>query len=180
MKMRLEDGAVVTDPWRVLDDEAAAPDGAPVIVSLDRWQREGDALARRNAPLGLLLAPDTPPAALAEADLDRFAVIALDFPAFTDGRGFSLARLLRRRFRYRGELRAVGQVLRDQAAFLRRCGFDTVEPAPEDLPAWRAALSEISLVYQPAEDRRVPIPALRQARGTALTTPARAASPSPD
>jgi uncharacterized protein (DUF934 family) len=154
---------IVADPWTSLGDEDALPEGAPAIVGLERWQAERETLARRNAPLGIRLRADQPPKEIAE-DLDRFGVIALEFPSFGDGRAYSYARLLRERYGYRGELRAVGQVLRDQALFMRRCGFDAFEVADGTSAAgWREALGEVSVFYQPTEDGRPAAPGLRAA-----------------
>ncbi len=160
----IKDDEIVEDPWIAVDDEDALPEGVPAIVSLARWRAERDTLAGRNAPLGIRLRADQPPAEIA-AELDRFQVIALEFPSFGDGRAYSYARLLRARHGYRGELRAVGNVLRDQALFMRRCGFDAFEVAEgTGVAGWREALGEISVFYQPAEDGR---PAAHSLRGHA-------------
>ena len=146
-----------TPPWAALDDETPLPAGAWPIVSLERWQDERDILLQAGVPLGLRLRSDQSPAAVAD-EVDRFDLIALDFPKFTDGRSYSHARLLRERYGYRGELRAVGKVLRDQFTFLLRCGFDSLEVADESLAgAWDEATSEISHAYQRATDPRAPI-----------------------
>ena len=146
--------AVAPDPWVSLGDDEALPEGAPAIVSFERWQNEREILVTRNAPLGIRLRSDQPPGPIAE-DLDRFQVIALEFPRFGDGRAYSYARLLRARYGYGGELRAVGNVLRDQASFMRRCGFDAFEVAEGTaLEGWREALGEISVFYQPTDDGR--------------------------
>ena len=151
-----KDGRVVDDPWIPVDDDAVLPDGAPALISLARWRADRAALSRRNARLGLRLASAEPPGQVAE-DLDRFALIALEFPAFTDGRAYSTARLLRQRFGYTGELRAVGNVLRDQLLFMQRCGFDTYELCDAAAAAdWAQAFTEIDVVYQAAADRRRP------------------------
>ncbi len=162
----IKDGEFVADFWIAVNDEDPLPEGAPAIVSLARWQAERDTLAGRNAPLGIRLSADQPPAEIAE-DVDRFQVIALEFPSFGDGRAYSYARLLRERHGYRGELRAAGQVLRDQALFMRRCGFDAFEDAEgTGIAGWREALGEISVFYQPTEDGRPATPALRNQRAT--------------
>ncbi|MCH8809777.1 MAG: DUF934 domain-containing protein, partial [Proteobacteria bacterium] len=120
-----------------------------------------EALLQRNAPLGIRLRSDQPPKLVLD-DLDRFAVVALEFPKFGDGRAYSYARLLRERYGYRGELRAVGNVLRDQALFMLRCGFDAFELAEDSaLEGWRESLAEISVFYQPTADGRSPAHALR-------------------
>ena len=161
----IKDDEFSDDPWIAVADEEALPEGAPAIVSLARWQAERETLVGRNAPLGIRLRADQPPAEIAE-DLDRFQVIALEFPIFGDGRAYSYARLLRERHGYRGELRAVGNVLRDQALFMRRCGFDSFEVADSTgIDGWREALGEISVFYQPAEDGRPAAPGLRSAAG---------------
>jgi uncharacterized protein (DUF934 family) len=161
----IKDDEFIDDPWIAVDDDEVLPEGAPAIIGLARWQAERETLEGRNAPLGIQLRADQPPGEIAK-DLDRFQVIALEFPVFGDGRAYSYARLLRERFGYRGELRAVGNVLRDQALFMRRCGFDTFEVAEgTGVDGWREALGEISVFYQPTEDGRPAAPGLRSAPG---------------
>jgi uncharacterized protein (DUF934 family) len=150
----LKDGRIVDDPWRHLGDADASPASAPATVSLKRWFGERDALYRRVGRIGLRLPNDVPPNGLA-ADIERFDLIALSFPRFTDGRAYSQARLLRSRLGFRGELRATGHVLRDQLLFMRRCGFDAFEVSERAVAEdWRAALGAFDLFYQPAEDGR--------------------------
>lgn len=158
----IKDGQVHQDLWRHLDDDEALPaDGAAVTVSLARWERNETELHDWNGRLGLRLDAGQ----LAEqvgAAAGRFDLIMIAFPAFTDGRGFSTARLLRSRHGFRGELRATGQVIRDQFFFLHRVGFDTIEVRDPALAAqWAEALTEVSVVYQPSNDRRVTIPGAR-------------------
>jgi uncharacterized protein (DUF934 family) len=156
----IRNGEAVDDPWLRVADDQDLPDG-PVIVTHARWRDRATALAGHNGPLGIVLTSDQPPALIAE-DLDRFDVVALDFPAFTDGRAYSHARLLRERYGFTGELRAVGNVLRDQLAFMARCGFDAFEIADDDAAeAFKQALAEISVAYQPATDARRPAMVLR-------------------
>ncbi len=182
----IKDSELVSDPWVTLPDEETLPEGASVIVGLERWQAERETLIKRNAPLGLRLRSDQPPEDIAQ-DVERFQVIALEFPRFGDGRAYSYARLLRERYGYRGELRAVGNVLRDQALFMRRCGFDAFEVAEDSaLEGWREALGEISVFYQPTADGRSPAHALRARRNgngneaTHGTAPAAEADPAED
>ncbi len=159
-----KDGQLIDDPWTLVADGAVPPAEGALLVSYATWTEHRDALSRRNAPLGIRLDSDQSPALIAD-DLDRFDLIALDIPVFKDGRAYSYARLLRERYGYAKELRAVGNVLRDQYHFLHRCGFDTFEVATDEAAdAWWEALSEISHAYQPAADARRPILALRQAR----------------
>jgi len=162
----IKDGRVADDPWRRLGDEEQPEAGVSVIVSLERWQAERGALIGRNAPLGLWLKSDQSPADVAD-DLSHFALIALEFPKFSDGRAFSYARLLRERFGYRGEVRAVGEVLRDVLLYMHRCGFDAFEIARHDaVDRWMAALEEMSVWYQPTDDGR-PFVLRQRARGRA-------------
>ena len=107
----LKKGKVIQDRWLTIAGDEDLPIDVPVIVELERFQSERDELLRRNAPLGIRLHSDQPPSEIAE-DLDRFDVVALEFPKFTDGRAYSHARQLRDRYHYRGEVRAVGHVLR--------------------------------------------------------------------
>jgi uncharacterized protein (DUF934 family) len=147
---------IVDDGWTLLDDEAPLGDG-DVIVSLARWHRDRDALAAHRGRVGLKLAPDTKLEDIAE-ELARFDLIALDFPSFVDGRGFSLARLLQDRHHYTGELRAVGDVQRDQIDFMRRCGIDSFAlRADKDAADALKAFKEFTIRYQPAADEAVPV-----------------------
>ncbi len=154
----IKDGKLADDPWQVADDGTAAP----LIVSLEAWQANEGGIRQRNTPIGIRLASDQSPALIAE-DIERFEVIALEFPKFNDGRAYSYARLLRERHGYKGELRAVGNVLRDQFLFMHRCGFDAFEVADTGAAAvWEEALREISVWYQPTADRRKPATTLRR------------------
>ena len=122
-----------------------------------RWRAERDTLIGRNAPVGVRLSNTDPVSDLAP-DLDRLDIIVLEFPKFTDGRAYSQARLLRERYRYQGELRAAGNVLRDQLLFMQRCGFNAFElNHGQPVQAWIAATNEFSVFYQPAADERVPV-----------------------
>jgi uncharacterized protein (DUF934 family) len=121
----IKDRTLVEDRWTLLRDAASltdVPGGTPVIVPLALWQAEHDALAARG-DVGVWLKPSDDPDALA-GDVAHLPLIAIDFPKFVDGRGYSSARLLRDKYRFGGELRAIGDVLRDQLYYLRQCGFD--------------------------------------------------------
>lgn len=153
----IKHGRIVPDPWAQVADDAPLPaDGTPALVSLARWQKDRENLLRHNGALGIRLGADQSPALIAD-DLDRFDLVALAFPKFTDGRAYSYARLLRRRWRFAGEVRAVGNVLRDQLLFMVRCGFDAFETAKDEGPeGFAKALNEIGVFYQPAADDRTP------------------------
>lgn len=136
------------DSWKLLADEDPAGEG-DIIVSEERWGREREQLLSREGRVGVCLGPDAAPDELA-ADLPSIDLIAVEFPKFTDGRGYSIARLLRDRLGFKGELRAVGDVLPDQVLFMQRCGFDSMQLADGRDPAVAlAALEEIRVRYQP-------------------------------
>jgi uncharacterized protein (DUF934 family) len=145
--------AAADDPYTAAGDDGALPEGA-IAVSLARFQRDRETLLARNAPLAVTLASDQSPEALA-GDLDRLSAVFLQFPKFRDGRGYSWARMLRGRFGYRGEIRATGDVLRDQWLYMHRCGVDALEIGPRfRLSDVQAAMAEQTVFYQPAIDGR--------------------------
>lgn len=162
----IKEGVLAEDSWQSLADEDELVEG-PIVVSLERWESERESLLARNTPIGVRLKSDQTPALVAD-DLDRFSVVALEFPKFNDGRAYSYARLLRDRYGFKGEVRAVGNVLRDQFLLMQRCGFDAFEVANEAAAtAWEKAISEISVTYQPGADARRPALALRRNRPAA-------------
>ena len=125
MPKLIKDRAVVDDRWTLVREAASIADlpaDVPVIVPLALWHAQRAVLEVRGN-VGVWLAPNDEPADLA-ADVAALPVIAVDFPKFGDGRGYSTARLLRERYGYRGELRAIGDVLRDQLYAMAECGFD--------------------------------------------------------
>ncbi len=166
-----EGGRVVDDAWTFVDAIEALhdlADDASVLVPLALYKAERVALLERTAPLGVRLEASDEPADLA-ADLSRIALIAIDFPKFTDGRGYSIARLLRERLGYRGTLRAVGDVLRDQLFYMLRSGFDSFAMKHQDMID--DALSSYRVFsegYQTSVDRPVP---LFKRRGLERKTP---------
>ena len=147
IKLHGHDLAWVDDIFTDVADEDDMPEG-PVILSLARFQAEGDALIGANRPVGVRVQADEEFEALAY-DLPRIAVVALVFPKFRDGRHYSAARLLRERYGYRGELRAVGEFTRDHLHFMERVGFDAFELRPgEDAEEALAAFERFSSAYQ--------------------------------
>ena len=159
----IKDGSFVADPWVMVADDMPIPEVSPIIVSLDRWREDRVALEGRGWPLGIRLKSHEAAADIAD-DLSRFEVIALEFPTFMDGRAYSTARLLRERYGFAGELRAVGNVLRDQYLFMHRCGFDAFEVREsETIDGWLEAIAALTIWYQPTGDARVTVPHLRLA-----------------
>ncbi|MCP5432150.1 MAG: DUF934 domain-containing protein [Alphaproteobacteria bacterium] len=154
-------GLPAREDFAAVGSEDALPEGA-VIVPFARYRAEREALLARNAPLGVRIEPGERVEELSD-DLPRLAVIALAFPQFKDGRAFSSARLLRERLGYKGEIRAVGNVLRDQIFFMSRVGFTAFEVEKDkDAAAFAETMAEFSQVYQPSSDRRPTVLALRQ------------------
>ncbi|KNH07067.1 Oxidoreductase probably involved in sulfite reduction [Candidatus Burkholderia brachyanthoides] len=166
MTLIIKNRAVVEDSFVVVraaeDSALPAVDALPagkVIVPFALWKDNKDAIAasRAKEELGVWLAPDDEPADIV-ADFDKLAVIAVDFPVFRDGRGFSIGRLLRERYNWTGELRAIGDVLRDQVLFHLRCGFDAFAVrADKDINDALNAFNEFSELYQGAIDNPEPL-----------------------
>jgi uncharacterized protein (DUF934 family) len=155
---------LVADEFAHVADGAELPAHGPVLIGLERWQAEREALLARGTALGVRLRSDQSPELLA-SDLPRLALVALEFPKFRDGRAYSYARILRERYGYEGEIRAVGDVLMEQLLFMVRTGFDAFEIESEDpLGQFRTALGDFSVWYQPTGDGRKTAVELRQAR----------------
>ncbi|HEY6992076.1 MAG TPA: DUF934 domain-containing protein [Xanthobacteraceae bacterium] len=147
-------GRLVEDRFVRVLDGAPVPDGVPVILPAARLLADAPDLVLRRAPIGVIWPNDRRIADLAPY-LDWLALVALVFPSFRDGRAYSQARLLRERHQFRGELRATGQILRDQFLFLQRAGFDAFEVAkPGDAAAFAEAVRRYSVFYQPTGDGR--------------------------
>ena len=157
----IKNGTRLQDPWFAVATEEELDRSRPMLIPLALWQEHRDRLVDRVGPIGVRLASHESPAAIA-GDLERFDLVALEFPKFTDGRAFSYARLLRERHGFTGEIRAVGHVLRDQIAFLLRCGFDAFDLDERAAAGWEAATGAFSAWYQPAADADAPIPARRR------------------
>lgn len=161
MRRIIKNRQIIEDHWQHVTDGAELPAG-PVIVPLACWKQQRTVLLERGEPVGVRLPNTVNPAELAE-DLPKLAVVALEFPKFADGRAYSQARLLRERYGYQGEIRAVGDVLRDQLLFMARSGFDAFElRADRRLDDALAAFGEFSESYQPATDQ--PLPLYRRGR----------------
>lgn len=162
---------VVEQEWITVtaEDDLPASD-ENLIVPLARFLEQRDVLIGRNGGLGVQLNPGDAPEGLAD-DLDRLSIITVNFPAYTDGRGYSYGRILRERMGFKGELRAVGDVLRDQILYMQRCGFDSYDlnvDGETALAKVRAALAELSVFYQPTGDGRATAMSLRERRRAAL------------
>jgi uncharacterized protein (DUF934 family) len=155
-------GAVlVVDRYSRVEADVGTPESGDVLVSLERFEAEREALLARADSVGVWLRSDQSASALAD-DVGKLALIALDFPVFSDGRAYSSARLLRERYGYRGELRAIGDVLAEQLGFMLRSGFDTFEMAsPNALEEFATIPREVRVVYQPTGDGQATATELR-------------------
>ncbi len=147
----IKDRKVIENQWQHLDDDARAVDGN-ITVSLSRWKTTKDALKTRHGNLGLRITSGDSIEEFAD-NLNELDMICLDFPVFVDGRLFSTARILRGRYGYKGELRAMGNFIRDQIFFLSRVGVDSFElHTPEDPAEALNALDEFTVKYQESSD----------------------------
>jgi uncharacterized protein (DUF934 family) len=154
---------IVEDRWQVVrltegqKAEALELTGDELIVPLAVWLARKDEILARNKPFGVWLDSSEEPEAII-GDLEHFALIAVNFPKFTDGRGYSIARLLRERYSYGGEIRAVGDVLQDQLFFMKRCGIDAYAVREDkDIEKALAGLRAFSESYQAAVDQPQPL-----------------------
>ena len=147
---------LIDDGWALLPPDAAMPETGDVIVGLAQWNAHHDSFERRPGKVGLLLKSDEEPEDIQA--LDQLALIAIEFPRFTDGRGYTSARLLRDRLHFEGELRAVGDVLRDQLFYMARCGIDSFAlKAGKDVDGALEAFRDFSITYQAAADDPRPL-----------------------
>jgi uncharacterized protein (DUF934 family) len=176
MPRLIKDGAIVEDRWTLVREPAsldALPAQIPIIVPLALWKADRAGLASR-AEVGVWLKPDDDPDTLAD-DVAVLPLIAVDFPKCTDGRGYSTAQLLRDKYRFSGELRAIGDVLRDQLYYMQQCGFNAFAVrADRDLEDALKGLADFSNGYQATV--RQPIPLFRRRAAAALREPATAAN----
>lgn len=151
---------VIDDTWELLNKDASFDElsnSGDIIVPLTMWREHSTALKARDGQVGVWLDADEMVEELT-ADLPVLQVIALNFPAFTDGRHYSSARLLRERYAYPGEIRAIGDVLRDQLFIMRRCGFDAFAIRPDRDPYDALeGLKDFTVTYQAAADDPRPL-----------------------
>ncbi len=162
MPQIIKDRAVVNDDWEILqlsEDDSAdtvlVPEGK-VIVPLKVWLLQKNALSERSE-LGVWFSSDEQAKELRQ-DVHRFSVIAIDFPKFADGRGYSIAYNLRTRLGYVGELRAIGDVLRDQLFYMQRVGFNAFAVrADKNIHDALKSLSDFSETYQTSVDQTQPL-----------------------
>ncbi|MEH6632213.1 MAG: DUF934 domain-containing protein [Halopseudomonas aestusnigri] len=159
----IKDGRQIADKWLKLADDAEISGTTPIIVSLDCWNEEKDSLLKRGLEIGVILESNQSPE-LIEDDLENLSLVALSFPSFGDGRAYSYARILRERYNFEGEVRAIGDVLYDQVQLMHRCGFDTLEI--ENTATLRALnrnkSADVNVFYQPTGDGEKTASSLRK------------------
>ncbi len=159
----IKNNQIAENIWTYIPDDEPLGTESHIVLDLERFLSERQQQDISNRALAVRLAPADDPERL-RPYLDELDLIEVDFPKYADGRGFSHAQLLRRRYGYRGELRAVGEVLRDQILYMHRSGFDTFSTTRADLSDVMAALDEFSLSYQKAADTRETVFGIRQKR----------------
>jgi uncharacterized protein (DUF934 family) len=144
---------IVEDCWQHLADGDSLPDtSADIIVTVERWRKDRDALLARDGQLGITIGGGIHVDEIVD-DLEHFDLVAVRFPEFRDGRGYTYARLLRERLGFKGEIRAVGNVLRDQLFYMERCGINAFEVQEDrDIHDALNAFREFTVRYQPAAD----------------------------
>ena len=151
----VKSGKITGDAFVHVADDAEIPGDGDVLISAARFLEHPEALSRRAGRTGVIWPNDRDVDDLVPY-LDRLAVVALVFPTFRDGRAYTQARLLRERHGFKGELRATGQVLRDQFVFMLRAGFDAFDVRKEsDAEAFAATVKRYSVFYQPTGDGRI-------------------------
>lgn len=161
----IKDNGFIEETFSLIEGDSALPDGA-VMIPLSRLLEQAEALRSRNVPLAVIVHATQDGNAKQGEDvrtlapyLDMVSCVALEFPVYRNGRGFSSARILREEMGFTGDIRAVGEVLYDQWAFMQRCGINVFEVAEGvTLEQFDAAIGELSEVYQPAADGRTAVP----------------------
>lgn len=160
MQQIIKNGELVVETWHLIPKDGSLeglPNSDDLIVPMALWLEHAHALKARDGGLGVWLEAGEEIEELVD-DLQHFKVIALNFPAFTDGRHYSTARLLRERYGYTGEIRAIGDVLRDQLFAMQRCGFDAFAVRPDRDPlAALEGLKDFSVTYQAGADDPRPL-----------------------
>ena len=162
MATLIKERRIVADSWRLLKrgpkgELPDAPTQGDVVVPLALWLERREAFLAYPGKLGVWLEANEGPESLA-GDLRRFALVAVNFPKFGDGRAYSIARLLRERYGYKGELRAIGDVLHDHLYFMEQCGFDAFSlREDQDAQAALSAFDTFGDGYQTSVLRPTPL-----------------------
>ena len=161
----IKNQSFVEDAFVIVGEGETLPDGA-ILISLDTLQDNFETLKNRNAPFGVFISADNQGKTQLGEDvralepyLEALALVALEFPTFRNGRGYTSARILRDEMGYQGEIRAIGDVAYDQWAYMARCGIDCFAvDETVTLEQFNQAVGELSDIYQPASDQRPCVP----------------------
>ena len=152
----IKENKIIIDDWQLAREESDVNSGK-IIVALPLWLAHKESLQSRQGEIGLLLTSSDEPESIKD-DLHHFKLIAVEFPMFSDGRGYTIARLLRERYHFTGEIRAVGDVLQDQLFYMKRCGFDAFAIREDkDIQAALKSLNDFSDSYQAGVDQPLPL-----------------------
>ncbi len=147
----IKDKQIIEDSWTHLADSDELPSGN-ITVSLARWKQKKATLNHHQGSIGIRIAPTDNVAEIAD-DLNAIPLVAVEFPAFTDGRAFSHARLLRGRYGYNGEIRAIGSYMADQVFYLSRVGVNAFEfDTSEELSVALSTMNDFTVNYQASTD----------------------------
>ena len=157
MALLLRDKQITQDNWLVVDETATTLPSGDILLSFNHWQQLENKLEQHNGAIGVWIEGNAEIEDFLEPLLS-LPLIAINFPKFADGRGFSLATLLRDRYQYKGELRAIGNFIRDQLFFLTRCGFNSFNfPDGTNLEEVANSLTDFSENYQVSADENQPL-----------------------
>ena len=157
MPQILKDTQVVSDNWILLDENAESLPNGDLLLSFEQWQNFAEQLSNHSGSIGVWLEGHAEIEQIIEPLLN-LPLIAINFPKFADGRGFSAARLIRERYNYSGELRAIGGFIRDQLYLLKRCGFNAFQFSDEnELSDAAESLKDFSENYQVSVDQENPL-----------------------
>lgn len=157
MPKLIKNNAVIDDNWQLVREESALINSGKLIISLPLWLAHKETLKNRQTEIGLLLTSSDEPESI-KNELSYFALIAIEFPLFSDGRGYTIARLLRERYNFTGEIRAVGDVLQDQLFYMKRCGFNAFAIREDkNIQAALKSLNDFSNSYQAGVDQPLPL-----------------------
>lgn len=155
MQQIIKNGQLVNDDWNRVDEVGLFPEGK-ILISMSSWNEQQVQFFKRYGEIGIWMESNENPEEI--ENLERIPVIGILFENFMDGRGFSIARLLRERLDYQGEIRAIGLPIRDQLSYMVKCGFDAFDLADHyDLEEALASLNDFSESYQTSVQQKTPL-----------------------
>ena len=157
MPQVLKDNRLIDDSWTLLTEDLESLPSGDILLSYSQWQTFSDQLDSHDGSVGVIIEGNADIEDIIEPLL-KLPLIAITFPKFADGRAFSSARLIRERYEYTGEIRAVGGFIRDQLYYLSRCGFNAFKfDDSVDLTESAKSLKDFSEAYQVSVDQESPL-----------------------